>query len=184
MALPSTIYRANIQLSHVDRNHYESLQVTVARHPSETAERLVARLLAYALFAEPELVFTKGICAGDEPDLWIKGPDGRVLLWLEVGLPDPERLAKASRHAERVVVLTCGSSQATWKKQHLAKLSGIANLTLLGLDQEFLARLVNRLERSISWSVTVTEGAIYLGLDDETLESALVHVSGPEAFAP
>ena len=98
--------------------------------------------------------------------------------------PDPERLAKASRHAERVVVLTCGSSQATWMKQHLSKLSTIPNLTLLGLEQEFLTKLVNRLERSISWSVTVTGGSIYLGLDDETLESSLVHVSGPEAFAP
>lgn len=184
MALPSTVYRANIQLSHIDRNHYESLQVTVARHPSETAERLVARLLAYALFADQELVFTKGICAGDEPDLWIKRPDNRVLLWLEVGLPDPERLAKACRHAERVVVLTCGASLATWKKQHLPKLSAIPNLTLLGLEQEFLTRLVSRLERSITWALTVTEGSLYLSLADETLESSLTHISGPEPFAP
>ncbi len=184
MALPSTIYRANIQLSHIDRNLYDTLQITLARHPSETAERLVARLLAYALFAEPELAFTKGICAGDEPDLWSKGPDGRVRLWLEVGLPDPERLVKASRHAERVVVLASGGSRATWLKQHLPKLSAVANLTVLGLEQTFLTRLVSRLERSISWSLTVTEGSIYLGLDGETLESALDHISGTEPFAP
>ena len=184
MALPSTIYRANIQLSHIDRNLYEALQVTVARHPSETAERLVARLLAFALFAGPDLAFTKGICAGDEPDLWIKGPDGRVLLWIETGLPDPDRLTKASRHAERVIVLACGTSQASWTRQHLPKLSPIPNLTVIGLEQEFLGRLVSRLARSISWSLTVTEGSLYLGLEDETLESVLSHLSGPEPFAP
>ncbi len=184
MALPSTIYRANIQLSHIDRNIYESLQVTVARHPSETAERLVARLLAYALFAGPDLAFTKGICAGGEPDLWIKGPDGRVLLWIETGLPDADRLVKASRHAERVVVLASGGSRATWLKQHLPKLSAVANLTVLGLEQAFLTRLVSRLERSISWSLTVTEGALYLGLDGETVESTLDHHCGPQPFLP
>ena len=184
MALPSTIYRANVQLSHVDRNLYETIQVTVARHPSETAERLVTRLLAFALFFEPDLAFTKGICAGDEPDLWVKGPDGRVLLWVEVGLPDPERLVKASRHAPRVALLASGAARQTWEKQHLPKLAAVPNLTVLGLDQSFLARLVANLERSITWSLTVTEGSLYLGLDDETLETTLAHLSGPAPFAP
>ena len=92
MALPSAIHKVNIQLADIDRGVYETLQSTVARHPSETEERLVARLLAYALFFEPELVFTKGISAVDEPDLWSKGPDGRVLLWVEVGLPEADRI--------------------------------------------------------------------------------------------
>ncbi|MRR29214.1 hypothetical protein EG834_02505, partial [bacterium] len=81
MALPSTIYKAAIQLSDIDRGVYESLQATVAKHPSETDERLVARLLAWAIFNEPELAFTKGLCVADEPDIWVKGPDGRVRLW-------------------------------------------------------------------------------------------------------
>ncbi len=75
MALPSTIHRATIQLADIDSDRYESLQATVARHPSETAERLTARLLAYALCFEEGLVFTRGIAAGDEPDLWCKGPE-------------------------------------------------------------------------------------------------------------
>ena len=107
MALPTTIYRVNIQLSDVDRGVYEPLQSTVARHPSETEERLVARLLAYALFFEPELAFTKGISAVDEPDLWLKGPDGRVLLWVEVGMPEADRIIKAGRHTERVALVAC-----------------------------------------------------------------------------
>ncbi len=173
MALPSTIYRVNIQLSDIDRGRYETLQTTVARHPSETAERLVARLLAYALFHEPELAFTKGIGAGDEPDLWLKGPDGRTLLWVEVGLPEPERLLKAGRHAERVALVACGRSLASWERMHLARLEGMPNLTVVAIDQAIIDSLAGRLERVIAWSVTVTEGVLYLEIDGDTLETEL-----------
>jgi uncharacterized protein YaeQ len=180
MAKPSTIYRATIQLSDIDRGLYESLQVTVAQHPSETEERLLARLLAYALYYEPELTFTKGVGAGDEPDLWLKGADGRVKLWIEVGLPDAERLVKASRHSERVVLCAFGSAQMVWMKQQLPKLAGIANLTIISLDQPFLQRLSAQLQRSITWSLTVTEGLLYLNVDGQTVESAVTHVMGGE----
>lgn len=173
MALPSTIYKTAIQLADIDRGTYETLLSTVARHPSETAERLVARLLASALFHEPELLFTKGICKGDEPDLWSKGPDGRVLLWVEVGLPEAERLIKASRHAERVGLLACGSSLPNWERQHFAKLEAVENLTILTLNQEFINRLVALLERSISWDITITEATLYLQTAGESLETPL-----------
>jgi len=173
MALPATVYKASIQLSDLDRQRYEQLAVTVARHPSETAERLVARLLAYALCHEDDLVFTKGICAGDQPDLWSKGPDGRVRLWVEVGLPDPERLLKASRHADRVVLLLCGSGRRRREENHLARLRQVANLQLLGLDQELVDQLVKDLQRSIDWELTVTEGRLYLACAGRTLEGEL-----------
>src|SRR5665647_562637 len=126
MALPSTIYRVTIKLADIDRSVYETLQATVARHPSETEERLVARLLAYALFFEPELVFTKGISAVDEPDLWVKGPDGRVLLWVEVGIPESDRLIKASRHTVRIALVACGKTFSVWEQRHLPKLGVIS----------------------------------------------------------
>ena len=182
MAQPSTIYRVGIQLSDIDRGLYETLQITVARHPSETEERLLARILAYALYYEPELAFTKGVGAGDEPDLWSKGPDGRVRCWIEVGLPDAERLVKASRHSEQVVLCACGSSLTVWEKQQLPKLAGISNLTVISLGQAFLGSLSKRLQRSISWSLTVTEGSLYLAIDGETLESSVVHVMGPDTI--
>jgi len=169
MALPSTIYRAAIQLANIDENLYLPLQVTIAQHPSETAERLVARILSYALFYEPELVFTKGVGAGDEPDLWVIGPDGRVVTWIEVGLPEPERLIKASRHCQRVLFLAAGSSVSRWMGQHLSKLAGIANLTVFSIDQKFLATVAARLQRQISWSLTKTEGHIYLEESGGTL---------------
>jgi uncharacterized protein YaeQ len=178
MAQPSTIYRATIQLSDIDRGLYESLQLTVARHPSETEERLLARILAYAIFYDPELSFTKGVGAGDEPDLWSKGPDGRVQHWIEVGLPDAERLVKASRHSEQVILCAFGSSLTVWEKQQLPKLKGISNLTVIGFEQSFLKQLCARLQRTISWSLTITEGNLYLAVDGETLESAITTVSG------
>jgi uncharacterized protein YaeQ len=173
MALPSTIYKATINLSDIDRGVYESLAATVAQHPSETEERLVARLLAYAIFYEDDLTFTKGLCAADEPDIWVKGGDGRVRLWVEVGLPDAERIVKASRHSERAALLPCGRALPSWEMQQLPKLANIANLAIISVDQPFLAALVQRLERTVSWSVTITEGVCYVTSGDTTLETTL-----------
>jgi uncharacterized protein YaeQ len=173
MAQPSTVYKASIDLSDVDRGVYESLQATVARHPSETEERLVARLLAYAIFHEPELAFTRGICAADEPDLWVKGGDGRVRLWIEVGLPEAERIIKASRHSDRVALLAYGRALAGWDQQQLPRLENIANLIVIGIDQAFINRAASLLERSINWSVTINEGTLYLTIGEEILEAAI-----------
>ena len=179
MALPSTIYRATIQLSHVDRGIYETLATTIARHPSEIAERVVLRLLAYALSYEDGLEFTKGICAGDEPDLWRKGPDGRVTLWVEVGTPDPERLVKACRHCQQAVLLASGPNRFRWDGQHLARLEPIPNLTLLGLDYGFVSQLAAKLERTISWELTISDNTLYLTANGEHCEAALELLSVP-----
>lgn len=178
MALPSIVYKASIQLSDVDRGVYETLQATVARHPSETEERLVARLLAYAIFHEPELTFTKGISATDEPDLWVLASDGRVRFWVEVGLPDAERIIKAGRHSERVALLACGRNLASWDQQHLPRLKGVANLVVISIDQAFFTRLTSLLERSITWSIAITEGTFYLTTAEETLETAIMMKTG------
>lgn len=179
MALPSTVYRASVQLSDLDRQVYEQLQTTIAKHPSETEERLVARLLAYALCYEEDLVFSKGVGSGDEPDIWSKGADGRVRLWIEAGLPDAERLAKSCRHVERAILFACGPAQSRWLTQHQLKLAASQNLTIIGIDFGFLGKLVENLQRAINWSLTVTEGNLYLTVGSETLETTLHHLSGP-----
>jgi uncharacterized protein YaeQ len=178
MALPATIHRLAIDLADLDRGRYARLEASVARHPSETAERLVLRVLAYALCFDEELTFTKGIAAGDEPELWAKEPDGRVREWVEVGLPDPERLRKAGRHAERLVLLAGGSGLRRWLDQHQPKLAPLANLTILTLAPTLVDRLAKTLERVVEWSVTVTEGSLYLTAGGETLESPLTIVQG------
>jgi uncharacterized protein YaeQ len=173
MALPSTIYRLNLQISDIERDMYETIQTTVAQHPSETAERLVARILALAMFYEPELTFTKGISATDEPDIWVKGPDGRTLLWVEVGLPESDRIIKASRHSERVALLACGKALSNWEQQHLTKLGSVKNLTIASVDQAFINTLAANLERAINWSITITEGTMYLTTGDVTNTTAI-----------
>lgn len=178
MALPSTIYRANIQVTDVDRNFYETLQATIARHPSETGERLVLRLLAYILCYAPELTFAKGVGAGDEPDLWLKGGDGRVSLWVEVGAPEPERLLKAARHAGKVALLASAQNRSRWQEQHLSKLAAIANITVCALDFAFIKQLAEGLERSIAWDVTITGGTIYVTANGTTLETPLELLCG------
>ncbi|MEI7817121.1 MAG: YaeQ family protein [Desulfuromonadales bacterium] len=173
MAQPSSIYRANIQLADVDRGIYETLQATVARHPSETEERLVARLLAYSLFFEPGIAFTKGISAVDEPDLWVKGPDGRVLLWMEVGIPESDRIVKACRHTERAALVACGKAFLSWEQQHLPKLVNIPNLTVISFDQTFINCLTSKLDRTINWDVTITDGNLYINVGVETYDTVL-----------
>ena len=173
MALPSTIYRAILQFSDIDHGIYETIQTTVAQHPSETEERLVARLLALAIFYKPGLSFTKGLSATDEPDLWILGPDGRAILWVEVGLPESVRIIKASRHAERVALLASGKTLTNWDQQHLPKLMNIKNLNIVSVDQMFINTLAANLERTINWSITLTEGTIYLTTGDMTYTTAI-----------
>lgn len=180
MALPSTIYRASIDLSDIDHDRYGELQATVARHPSETAERLVARLLAYALCHEEDLVFTRGVGAGEEPDLWARGADGRVRLWVEVGLPEADRLVKAARHAERVILLAFGSSRRHWENTHLPRLAPVSNLTVLALHQPLVDRLVQRLQRSVRWGLTVSGGTLYMAVDGETVEGPLALLHGED----
>lgn len=176
MALPSTIYKTTINLSDIDRGIYETLTATVAQHPSETEERLVSRLLAYALFYEDGLSFTKGLCAADEPEIWLKSGDDRVLLWVEVGLPDSERIIKASRHSEQVRLLACGRALPNWQQQHLPKLAKLTNLEIVSIDQHFLAAVAQRLERFVSWEITITEGICYLTIGSDTLETALSRI--------
>lgn len=178
MALPSTIYRASLQLSDVDRGVYEVLQTTIARHPSETEERLVARVLAYALFYEPGLAFTKGVGAGDEPDLWLKEPDGRTALWVEVGLPESERILKASRHSAKVALVVCGRALPHWEQQHLKKMSELRNVNILLFNQLFINSVSAKLDRSINWDITISDNNLYINSGDETFETALQLRSG------
>ena len=173
MALPSTVYRVTIQLSDVDRGVYEAIQTTVARHPSETEERLIARLLAYTLYFEPELAFSRGISATDEPDIWLKGPDGRVLLWVEVGLPEADRILKASRHTERTALVACGRTLHLWEQQQLSKLEGVQNLSVISFDQTFINCLTSKLDRTINWDVTITDGNLYINVGVETYDTVL-----------
>ncbi|MFN3653684.1 MAG: YaeQ family protein [Armatimonadota bacterium] len=179
MSQKATIHRVRIELSDTDRQVYEDLQLSIARAESETAHRLVARLLAYCLCYEPDIAFTGGVGAGDEPDVWVREPGGRVKVWIEVGLPDPRRLAKAARHCERVVLLAYGRRLPDWDAEHGALLGAAGNITVTAVELPFLDQLVALLDRVITWSLTVSGGTLYLTSGDRQLETTLRHMSGP-----
>jgi uncharacterized protein YaeQ len=162
MALKGTIYRFRLDLSDVDRNCYQAFNLTLIQHPSETIERMVLRLLAFALSYREGLEFTKGVCEGDEPDLWCHALDGRVELWGEVGLPEAARLQHASRHAEQLFLLAAGAKFGRWQEHNLQPLEGISNLAGYRIDWTWLQKVAAGLERSAQWSLTVSDGVLYL----------------------
>jgi uncharacterized protein YaeQ len=171
MAQRSTVHRVQIELADTDRQVYETLQMSVARADSETELRLVARLLAYCLCYERDIAFTGGVGAGDEPDVWVREPNGRVKTWIEVGLPDSARLAKASRHCERVIVFAYGKGLPRWETDHLPLLHGLPNVSVSVLEMPFLEQLVAHVDRTIAWNLTVSGGTLYLTANGSLIEA-------------
>ncbi|MQY51235.1 YaeQ family protein [Rhodocyclus tenuis] len=162
MALKSTVFKAELQLADLDRNHFADYALTLAQHPSETEERLMVRLLAFALYAHEDLRFGKGLSADDEAALWEVDPTGLIRRWIEVGLPEEGRLRKACGRAEQVVVIAYGSRAESWWKQNAEALQRYRNLEVFVLsaaDSDSLARLATR-SMKLAW--TIQEGTVYL----------------------
>lgn len=172
MAQNATIYRIQLELSHVDRDVYAELQLSVARHPSETLERTLVRLLAYGLRYDRDLEFGRGVSATDEPDLWRREGDGRVREWIEVGQPDAKRLTKASRQSARCVLFVFGDGSSRYRKAQLEGMKIPDNLGVAHLEDAFLASLAAVTDRQIRWSMTVADGRIFLTSGDDTFETA------------
>ena len=146
MALKSTIYKADLQISNMDSNYYATHSLTLAKHPSETDERLMVRLIAFALFASDSLAFGKGLSDDEEPDLWQKDLTGAIELWIEVGLPDERILRKASGRSNQVALLMYGGRSADiWWDQNSKALLKLENLTVINLPEtEELAKAATR----------------------------------------
>ena len=170
MALKSTIFKVELQLADLDRNHYQTYPLTLARHPSETDERMMVRVIAFALHADPALEFGKGLSTDDEPDLWRKDLTGAVEQWIEVGLPDEKRLRKACGRTDAVCVLTYGGRAADlWWEQNQAALRKLDKLTVINLPREQTQSLADHVARSLSINCTLQEGELFLVIDGETL---------------
>lgn len=164
MALRSTVYKADIHVADNDRAYYGSHAVTVARHPSETDERLMVRLLAFALHADEEdrLSFTRGISEADEPDLWRLDLTGAVQLWIETGLPDERRLLKACGRADEVIVYAYGRNAELWWAGVRNKLTRVRNLTVYGLPAESTQTLAGLAARGMGLNVNVQDGTAWV----------------------
>lgn len=160
MAAGSTIYKVQLTISDMDRNYYETHELTVAQHPSETDERLMVRLCAFALNATDRLVITKGIGGEDEPDLWEKNYGGEIELWIDLGQVDEKRLRKACGRSERVIVYTYNlKSASAWWRQNGAAYARFKNLSVIHLHTEGIETLC---ERSMRLQCTVVDGELSL----------------------
>ena len=167
MALKSTIFKAELQIADMERNYYREHVLTLARHPSETDERLMVRLLAFALNASDSLAFGRGLSAEDEPDLWQKYLTGVIELWIEVGLPDPKAIRRACGRA-RQVKLYCygGSAAALWWQQAREVLGRSDNLTVIDLTLESTRAMAALAQRNMQLQCTVQDGLIWLHTDE------------------
>ncbi|MFF7706912.1 YaeQ family protein [Pseudomonas sp. NPDC007930] len=161
MAQPSTPYKFELNLTDIDRGVYESVRSTIARHPSETEERLAVRLLAYALWYNEQLSFGRGLSDVDEPALWEKSLDGRVLHWIEVGQPDLDRLTWCSRRTERTSLLAYGSLRV-WQGKVADPARALKNVNIVAIAPESLEILGQDLPRTIKWDVMISDGTVFV----------------------
>lgn len=168
MALKSTIFKAELQIADLERNYYQNHTLTIARHPSETDERMMVRVLAFAMYADSALTFGKGLSAEDEPDLWRKDLTGVIELWIEVGLPDEKRIRRACGRARQVVVVTYGGRIADmWWQQNKAALLRQDNLTVINLSTDDSRALAALAARGMQLQCTLQDGELWLIVDGE-----------------
>ncbi len=163
MALRATIYKADLNIADTDRNYYASHNLTVARHPSETDERMMVRLVAFALQASDELAFTKGLSETDEPDLWAKDLTGAISLWVDVGQPEERRILRACGRADQVVIYCYGghASQIWWDGVR-NKVERARNLRVVNLPAEQSRALGELAERGMQLNINISDGVVYV----------------------
>src|SRR5687768_16577681 len=166
MALSSTIFVVDIDLADADRSVYETLALRVARHPSESDEFMVARLLAYCLEYTEGIEFSRGLCDADDPPIAVRDLTGELRGWIDVGTPSPERLHRASKAVDRVVVYVHKESRQWLRQLESAVIHRRDALVIHAFDPAFVAALVARLERRMSFALSVAEGEVFVALSD------------------
>jgi uncharacterized protein YaeQ len=181
MALKATICKADLQIADIDRNYYAGHALTVARHPSETDERMMARLLAFALNAHEHLAFGKGLSDTVEPDLWQKDLTGAIAHWIEVGQPDEKRLLRACGRADRVTVYAYGNRAELWWKPIAEKLARAKNLAAWRIPASASRDLGKLAARNMQLQCTIQDGQIWFSDAAQTLQ---LELSALKAQAP
>lgn len=166
MALKSTIFKADLQISDMDRHYYQQHALTIARHPSETDERMMIRVLAFALNASEALAFGKGLSDTDEPDLWQKDLTGAIDLWIEVGQPDDRAILKACGRAGRVLVYSYSSVSAIWWNQTGSRVERAKNLKVVNIPADASQALAALAQRTMQLQCTIQDGQIWLGANE------------------
>ncbi len=176
MALTATIYNIEIDLADSDRRVYETLALRVARHPSESEDYLVTRVLAYALEFVEGIEFSRGISDPEEPTIAIRDLTGAIKAWIEIGTPDAARLHKASKAAGRVVVYTHKDPDQFLRQLEGKKIFRADALELHAIDRGLVAALASRLERRVAFSLSVTDRELYISIGADTLTGAVTRL--------
>jgi uncharacterized protein YaeQ len=172
MALKSTIFKAQLSIADMDRNYYAEHQLTLACHPSESPERMMIGLLAFALNAHERLSFTRGLSDAEEPDLWQRDLSGGLELWIELGHPEEKRLAKACGKSKAVIVYAYSASPRLWWDPISARFAKTPNLSVRSFPPAHTKALSLLVERSMNLSCAIQDGEIWFR-DDKGLEARI-----------
>ncbi|MEO8281634.1 MAG: YaeQ family protein [Ideonella sp.] len=183
MALKATIHKANLQIADMDRGLYVDHAVTIARHPSETDERMMVRLLALAMYLPKDdhggqLELAKSLWDNDEPDLWQKDLTGQVIHWIDIGQPDDRRILKACGRAEQVTVIAYSQGTPIWWNGIAGKLARAKNLRVWQLPAEQSSALGRLAQRGMQLQVTVQDGAVWVSDDKQSVDIQLQALQG------
>ncbi|MEP7117908.1 MAG: YaeQ family protein [Acidobacteriota bacterium] len=174
MAQTATVYTLSIDLSHVDRGVYETLDLRIARHPSESAEYMVTRVLAYCLEYQEGIAFTEGLSSGDEPPVLVRDLTGRITTWIEVGMPSADRLHRASKLADRVVVYTHRDIRQVLAQFDGQRIHRAAEIPIYELDRTVVEACAAALDRRSALTLNVMDGQLYLEMGSQSLSLPLV----------
>src|SRR3954465_809592 len=177
MALTATIYNFEIEVADSDRSVYESLALRVARHPSESEEYLVTRVLAYVLEYTEGIAFSKGVSEPDDPAIAVRDLTGRITTWIDIGTPDAARLHKAAKSGARVVVYTHKNAEQFLKQLAGERIHRPDELELYAMDRGLVAALAARLDRRVAFSVSITDRELYLSIGTDTLTGAVTRLT-------
>jgi uncharacterized protein YaeQ len=170
MATKATVYKAELEISDIDRGYYATHALTLAQHPSENDRRLMARLIAFALFAHERLEFGRGLSTEEDPDLWQRDYTGMIENWIELGQPDESSVRRACGRAKHVILVSySGNSAEVWWSKVESSLARSKNLTVVDLDFAAIEMATRFLQRSMSLQVMIQEGACQLMSGDETV---------------
>ncbi|WP_435276539.1 YaeQ family protein [Psychrobium sp. nBUS_13] len=171
MAQKATIFKAEVNLANMDQDIYLDQNLTIAQHPSETLQRMMLRIVAWALHANEQLTFTKGLCEEDEPELWQKNYSDEIELWIDLGTPDEKRIKKASVRGKQAVLFTYGQNVANaWWKQHESVARKYNNLTVNFVSDETMEQLAALAQRTMQLQFSISDGDVWLSSGEESIQ--------------
>jgi uncharacterized protein YaeQ len=167
MAQNATIYKVELSVSDMDRHYYETHKLTVAKHPSETDERLMVRLIAFALNAHEQLELTKGLSTDDEPDIWQKSLSGELELWISLGLPSEKVIRQSCSKSDQVIIYCYGGRTADiWWDKVKNSTTRFDNLQVINLPEASTQALAGLANRAMKLQVNVQDGDVMISVDD------------------